>query len=395
MIEKEKGIFVTKLRCKESHKIVEISVKLKASHLEWQDKKLWYSFPKAYYNYITESYDPFLAALLPLALKTKSTLVLDGVVSERLVINCQQIMKIYSRWFDNMNPIDIQAKELVSYSANSKSVGSFFTGGVDSFYTVLKNLDTYQNESRITHLLYVHGFDIDVDNQDLFETVKKEIKLAVNGLELEHLFIKTNLRQITDQYVRWGEEQHGAALASAGLCLSPFLKTVYIPSSVSYSELYKWASHPNVDPLWSNEQLQFIHDGNEANRSQKILWQLSNSKVALKHLRVCWKNPNNKYNCGECGKCIRTKINLEVAGVLNQCDTLDNNIDGEIYKKILLNDFVERRNLSENLELIGENNQIFKERLHTIQDSVYKKRSSFSYNFKKVLRKARSLSNHF
>jgi hypothetical protein len=386
MIEKEKGIFVTKLRCKESHKIVEISVKLKASHLEWQDKKLWYSFPKAYYNYITESYDPFLAALLPLALKTKSTLVLDGVVSERLVINCQQIMKIYSRWFDNMNPIDIQAKELVSYSANSKSVGSFFTGGVDSFYTVLKNLDTYQNESRITHLLYVHGFDIDVDNQDLFETVKKEIKLAVNGLELEHLFIKTNLRQITDQYVRWGEEQHGAALASAGLCLSPFLKTVYIPSSVSYSELYKWASHPNVDPLWSNEQLQFIHDGNEANRSQKILWQLSKSKIALKHLRVCWKNTNNSYNCGMCGKCIRTKINLKITGVLEQCKTLDNNIDFKVFKDILLHSLVERRNLKATIELMGDTNPKLKEMLKSLQRSVERKRSKLLFKLKKLIK---------
>lgn len=361
----------------------ELSALLTASHLHWNKKKLWYRFPAAYSQYLTTSYDPFLAALLPLAMNTRSELVLNGTVSERLFMNSRQIMKILSGWFDHMQPVDIKADLSERVQQGSKAVGSFFTGGVDSFYTVLKNLELYQNESRITHLIYVHGFDIDVNNQKLFDIVKNEILSAVASLKLEPLLIKTNLREITDRYVRWGEEQHGAALAAAGLCLSSFFKVIYIPSSKPYSQLVEWGSHPLLDPLWSDKSLQFIHDGNEANRSQKISWQLGKSETALKYLRVCWKNTNNSYNCGICGKCVRTKINLKIAGVLENCKTLDNNIDWKAFEDILLKNLGERRNLKSMIELIGEDDCKLKNKLYNLQLKVEKKRRGLRYRLKR------------
>src|SRR5262249_59102310 len=38
-------------------------------------------------------------------------------------------------------------------------------------------------------------------------------------------------------------------------------------------------------------------------------------------LRVCWENPDGAYNCGRCEKCLRTMINLLIAGALDRCPT--------------------------------------------------------------------------
>ena len=47
----------------------------------------------------------------------------------------------------------------------------------------------------------------------------------------------------------------------------------------------------------------------------------------MRHLRVCWQNPDNAYNCGRCEKCFRTMLDLWVVGALDRCDTLPHQFD--------------------------------------------------------------------
>lgn len=341
------SIIISNPELEEQDAEVELSALITSSDNLFDPFKLWYRFPLDFKDYIALNGDPFLAAVLPMAMIKKCNLSIEVPISNQLYINCGQIIKIFSSWFENMKPIQIRATCSQTDSSKPEAVGSFFTGGVDSFYTVLKNLKEFNNEMSISHLIYIHGFDIRLENHGLYQSVKKEIAAISRDLKLTPMFIKTNLRLLTDRQTKWGKQQHGAALASTALCLKNLFNTVFIPSSHTFSQLRPWASHPILDPLWSNGKTRFIHDGNEATRFQKITWQIGSARAALDHLRVCWKNTDGLYNCGTCGKCIRTKINLKLAGALEQCKTLDNAIDLERYADILNHNKSERVMLAE------------------------------------------------
>jgi hypothetical protein len=91
-----------------------------------------------------------------------------------------------------------------------------------------------------------------------------------------------------------------------------------------------WGSHPLVDPLWSTGTVEIVHDGCEATRSDKAA-RIATSETALRHLRVCWgyreAYDRGIYNCGHCAKCLRTQVDLYLAGALERCKTLDHTLD--------------------------------------------------------------------
>lgn len=59
--------------------------------------------------------------------------------------------------------------------------------------------------------------------------------------------------------------------------------------------------------------------------------------VAMRHLRVCYVNVPNRYNCGVCEKCLRTTVNLHAVGALGRCETLPDKLD----LKVIRGQFIE------------------------------------------------------
>ena len=195
---------------------------------------------------------------------------------------------------------------------------------MDSFYTFLKNKK--EGGEKITHLIFVHGFDIDLLNKALFEETSARIRKIAEAEDVEVIFLRTNIREILDEMISW-DWGHGGALCGVALMLRAGLKRVYIPSTDYYEQLFPWGSQPALDPLWSTEATKIFHDGNEANRVQKVSRYIANSDNALEHLRVCYKNVAGKYNCGACEKCLRTMIELRVANVLDKSGAFTRPLD--------------------------------------------------------------------
>lgn len=293
------------------------------------DFKLWFSVPYE----IENCGDPFLVSLLPTAMKNGDDLeIIDAPVSSYLIQQIDQIQNIWSRWF-GYKPIRVTVKKTREDRPSSSNIGCFFTGGVDSFYSLLKNL---KGERKPTHLLFAHGFDIPLTDGVRYDMVKSRISSIAKTLDLVPVFPSSNIRQFTDGNCDWGLLQHGSALAGLALCMQNIFKTILIPATHIYSDELPWGSHPLIDPLWSTETLSFIHDGCEATRVQKILREISRSDIALANLRVCWRT-NKEYNCGKCEKCLRTMLNLIAAGCLERCSTFPNGVNEEDISIVLKN----------------------------------------------------------
>jgi hypothetical protein len=102
---------------------------------------------------------------------------------------------------------------------------------------------------------------------------------------------------------------------------------MYMPSSADAEHQALRGTHLTIDHLWSTEQLNFVHDGWEATRFDKVDEQIARSPLALKYLRVCYMNEKATYNCGKCEKCLRTMVSLLAAGVLDSAETFRSDID--------------------------------------------------------------------
>lgn len=285
---------------------------------------------------------PWLAASLPAAMKLKTGLVIDGEVDGVAAENADRAQAILSGWFPRHYPrVPVETRATSGTSSAAKGVGSFFSGGVDSFYTAIT-----QHE-RITHLIYVHGLDIRPDDDELGGLALGAAREAAGQLGKPLIEVTTTLRSAFGDPLRipWGHVFHGPALAHVAAALSPHLGTVVIPSSYSTAQLRPWGSHPELDPCWSTSVVDIEHRELDVDRFDKIS-RIVDSPIAMNHLRVCWENRDGKLNCEKCFKCFRTRLGIMFAG--GECATLSSDIDPKTVRRMYI-DASRRQRLREAL----------------------------------------------
>lgn len=260
-----------------------------------------------------------VAGLLLVAMAAGEDMRVDSQVDPAFMDKLPTIQDIYATWGEGLSRIDVQSEgaEGSPAATTEGKTATFFSGGVDSFYTFLKN------KNEIDALIFVHGFDLSLDESALRTTVSRKLREVADAYDKRLIEVETTLRSVTEQnrftpeFANW-ELSHGSALASVAHVLGDQFDRIYIPATHTYDLIFPFGSHPLLDPLWSNHQLTITQSGCEAGRVAKCEF-IAKHDYALDALRVCWKNPKGGYNCGQCEKCIRTKLILRSIGVLGQC----------------------------------------------------------------------------
>lgn len=296
--------------------------------------------------------------LLPSMLHGKDLALPSNSLDPLFLNSLMDIQYIFHHWNPDYKIIRIEApkKSLEKPVERKKRSATFFSGGVDSFYTFLKHRE------EITDLIFAHGLDISLEDVELREKTVKALKKVADHFQVNLIEVETNIRPLITPYGEWGCFSHGVALVSIGLLLQKHFSTIYIPGSYTYQELFPWGTHPLLDHLWSTTTLKFIHDGCEASRNEKVAL-LSKYDIVLKSLRVCWLNPDSAYNCCKCPKCIRVMISLEMNNVLDKCTTFDQKLDLKAVRKLKLKTPNIRTFVFENiaaLEQSGEKPELLK-----------------------------------
>jgi hypothetical protein len=235
-------------------------------------------------------------------------------VSEQILLAAERVQSVESAWHPDWRIAKLDAaltKDNVQSSSSAGAVGVFFSGGVDSFYTLQKH------RQEITHLIFVTGFDLPLRRAAFRELVTRELRRTADEIALPLVEVDTNLREFSDALSFSWEEQHGAALAAVAHFLAPAFEKIYIPSTYALPFLAPYGSHPGLDPLWTSKSLELIHDGIEATRFDKI-GALCSWDVAVRNLRVCFRLVEGKYNCCACKKCLWTMAILRAHGALDR-----------------------------------------------------------------------------
>ena len=91
---------------------------------------------------------------------------------------------------DILEIIDQSSKIKYQRIEEVKRVATFFTGGVDSFYTLFKN------KSEITDVIFVYGLDIKLEDKVVRKEISLRLKKICAELKLNLIELETNLRDI-------------------------------------------------------------------------------------------------------------------------------------------------------------------------------------------------------
>lgn len=314
------------------------SLAMRVGSIGWSENEVTASFrigrrdhPVAFRATVpmVSSGDAFLPlALLP-AMWLNASLTLEGEVSARLLKGAARAQDIFHVWDPRFRKTEIAAAARHGSATRGRGAACFFSGGVDSFYTLRKHRD------EISHLIFVRGFDLP-PHADL--PVSREATDMARHVAAELgkplIEVETDIRSFCDEYVHWNL-YHGVALAAVALLLQGHFHTVYVPASHSYAQLFPWGTHPLLDHLWSTEDTRLVHDGCEAARVDKV-GAVSSDAVAMRWLRVCWENRGQEYNCGRCEKCLRTMVSLRAHGALGRCATLPEKIDNRAVSRMVV-----------------------------------------------------------
>ncbi len=314
---------------------------------------------------IAKNSDPFLAAALFPAMKIGQPLQIPGTASPKLLAATQTMQDTYNKWFPGFQKIPVLAEPgLPEKVSETAEVGAFFSGGVDSFYTLLKN------QEEITKLILINGIMFESDSER--PNVTREIRRIAEELGKSLVVVEVNIREFSDEYTYWEDQYAGVALASVGLLLSPQFRKIYFASSFPYEDWKPTAIHPLLEPLFSTEKLIFEIDACDVGRPEKVAF-IAQSDLALSALHACSKQFS--YNCGQCEKCMRTMLALQAVGALERCKTFPQKIDPEEVSRIKLDelrDIYAKENLRA-LEKSGSNSELTEALRFCINTYKYKK----------------------
>lgn len=293
------------------------------SDVDGLDESLWLEVADRDADALYASGDPFLIWLTPVSALRREPMRLDMPVDRTLLEQVREIQRVWQLWFPECRAVEIVSTAESAPASFEGRTASFFTGGVDSFFTALRHAagEGTPRTVRIDDLIFVHGFDVPLVNQRAAAHVVGSLAEAAARLEKPLVVVRSNLRESCFARTDWSRHSHGAGLAGVAHALSARYGTVLLGSSAGYGDLRFWGSHPLVDPMFHSTRLQLLHDGPAFMRVQKTEYVVR-SPVARAHLRVCWLSPDGD-NCGRCNNCYRTMLTLESLGVLDACTTFD------------------------------------------------------------------------
>lgn len=288
-----------------------------------EQRQIWMDVPDAIADGLSDSGNPWLVAMLPMAASRHENIQLslpvDGLLKENLVA----LLRIWVDWYPDLAEVAFDCPSYYTTDLHEHGkTAVFFSGGVDSYFTLARHLPDngygLPAIGNIDDLLTVWGFDVRLHDASGFAPLFNILTQAASQVGRSHSIIHTNLKEEAWAYLeedawvdRWAKLTHGAGMSFISLMLEKRYRKVMVASSYPYPTLFPWGSHPMTDPLFSTSTTQIVHDGSFATRVEKTDL-VARFPPAQSALHVCLNMPQK--NCSHCEKCYRTLMTLDILG---------------------------------------------------------------------------------
>jgi hypothetical protein len=309
----------------EGHTILWAKVEL-AQKRDHFPEYLWYRVPNRYLGSLALHGDAFLVPGLLAGMNLGEDIDVRGPVSARLAYSLEEYQFLLSMRFPGyLQMVDINYRQIEPLAEMPQGVGTSFSGGVDSMFTLWKHLPDNQPDPdyQITHAVFIKGFDLIHTEEQYYWMLFDEYEKHLTEIGIELIPLETNI--VSLRHLRTPASYlFGPTICGAGLSLARSFHTFFVPSSWDYSALSKkkYSSDPWVDRLLSTDHLRIIHHGADFHRVEKVE-EIADWEIAREILWVCieYKFEKQGWNCSRCEKCVRTMIPLFALGKLDKFKT--------------------------------------------------------------------------
>lgn len=293
----------------------------------------WFDLPADLESDLSRNGNAWAVLMLPLACYFHEPIHLDLPVDRVLLDNLKGVQQIWCAWNPELAEVPIHVADVLnsdrskSAPRSNKRTISCFSGGIDSFFTLIRHDSEVlgDGDSTVDDLLSVAGFNSAMDD---FDQMRIDLSPAAERFGRRFIPILTNLR--------YGEQPvatpysierymvgyaHMAVLAGIVHLLGDRYGEFLIPASHHYHNLMPYGSHPLTDRLLSASDLSVVHDGASFTRIERTE-VIAKSDEALKVLHVCWQDFRDG-NCSVCQKCVRTMAALDILDARDRAHSFD------------------------------------------------------------------------
>lgn len=285
-------------------------------------ERLYMEYPAECEGDIVTDGTPWLALLLPAAYWLGEPMQIEGPVDPELYWNMLQLQEIWRAWHGKP-PVKISAELLPRAQAvqTGTRIAAYFTGGVDSLFTVMHADQLDGGRYKVDDLLCVAGMDIPNWRDDQLRVRTERLDRFAQNLGKRLLVVNCNVRNGRAEKADYALIAHGPMLASIGLGLGKAYGKLLLSSSYVSKQpsMHIWGSHPVTDPLFSTTGTRLVHYGNGFGRVEKTQF-IAQFPAAMETLHVCFAD-FAAANCGQCVKCARTLACLDMLGALDKART--------------------------------------------------------------------------
>jgi hypothetical protein len=271
---------------------------------------------------------PLVSTILPLAWLTGT-----DVHVEKLDKKYVEAMNAIKNEFKQIFPrgkftARINVDDLVENKTQSQGTAMLFSGGVDSTYSLIKNISL---KPRLIMFEGVVGYQLDPSYKKHNQIVKETYSdfAGREGLDID--FVETNTcsilndGRITHDFHKilrgsklWESLQLPLVILGlpAPLSIGRFNRLLNAADSSPTADYdkYPYASQPRINEKFAWADLRVIHDG-YVDRFSKTSLINEYLKKHEYHLRVCNDPPLDRLNCSACEKCSRTIVPLILEGI--------------------------------------------------------------------------------
>ncbi|MBX9952506.1 MAG: hypothetical protein K2Y39_25255 [Candidatus Obscuribacterales bacterium] len=228
------------------------------------------------------------------------------------------IALLNENWGTTKIELIAETRDPPSAGDNQTAQSVFFSGGVDSLYTLYKSTST-------KYLVSAQPFDLPSASDETHQATRDRLAEVARAVGAQAVTIRTNILQHPGYAIHKLMDTHTGLLASLGHLLSQHTGTLKMAPTFHKDDAELLGGHHLLVPLYSSKNLQILLPNAETSRRER-LEAISDWHVAQKNLFVCFNKEGKNKNCGRCEKCVRTLLDLHILGKLDAFEVFDKSL---------------------------------------------------------------------
>lgn len=252
-----------------------------------------------------------VAGVLPLAMSLGRDLHFRGEADADFLRSIEECAAFWSRWRPDLSqPVRVSADcELAPQLGMADGAIMAFSGGLDSTFALHahKRKLVGRRSLDVKAACLIRGFDLPLDDDKAFFAAREHAEniLKVYGVRLNT--VTTNWRRPFT--INWGLTHVLGIAAVLHLFQRQFAAGVFADDFAYDAQWMPWSNNPVTNQMLGSTAFAIRSTGASWSRTEKARIVAATPAV-LRLLRVCFEKPDLARNCGQCEKCIRTRLNF-------------------------------------------------------------------------------------